>query len=143
MAAALVDVKNYFRARGIAEGLKEWPDPFNIKNIPENIIDRAFHVELGDMKKISFNQQSLDLAVPCAFKFFLKGFIDVNSKYDDATTILENIILGSLKASNRLTQTNIKNVEFSNGKLSPIDDSNDNTILGEINFNCHVILNPG
>lgn len=139
---AFLDVKNYFRNFAVAQGLTEWRDALNIANIPENIVDKAFHVELGQFTQIQQNQDCIHLTMPLTFRFFVKAFRDTSGGYDKALAISETLLATVQAARNRATQTNIKNVQLSTGRLAPIDGSNDNTIMCEMIFSVLVIVEP-
>jgi len=139
---SLTKVKPYFKSVAEGQGFTIWPDGFNFENIPENLIDRAYHLELDNFSGEGQNQQDQEMLVPIIVRCFFKGFRDPDGAIDTAIQKAEDLITDAVKPSNRLTQyaNGIKNVVFINGGAIPIAESNDNTILLELNFSVRVIL---
>lgn len=134
------DVRSYFRARLNSLGLKEWDSPFE-EQAPENIIDRSYHVILGEMASIKNNQRDLELNVPVAIDVMIKGYRKNIEGYDKAVTLFDSILLEILAAANRLTQPSIKNILISSAGLERFATSNDNTIRIKMEFLVLVIIN--
>ena len=137
---SLAHVKPYFRATATLLGWQtEWKEPFNINNIPANIIDRAFNLELGRVSGIKQNQSDLETEFPITVRYFRKGFRDPYGVLDEAVASADSYVRTALKHSRRLVGEGIKNV-----RLQGIDwerfDSNDNLIIVRMEFTALVIL---
>lgn len=137
----LVDVRPYFRARLNSLGYKEWSDGFNFDNIPENIIDKAYHIDDFEVTFESLNQTDLELDVSVTTRLFFKGFRNVKEALDICNERLDAILVEVLKPTNRLTGTlGLRNVLLSSIKKEPVDVSNDNTIRVAIVWSVQVNL---
>lgn len=137
---SLANVRPYFKARALEQGWKEWKDAFNIGNIPATLIDGSFHVEMGDLSQLKFNQYDLETEFPVTVRYFKKGFKDPQGALDLSIASTENYIRASLKATNRLTGVGIKNVRLVTARWVRYDTSNDNLIMAEMQFTALVIL---
>jgi len=138
---SLVDVRKYFRDRMDTLGFKEWPDGFDFDNIPETIIDKAYHITTGSITQNSQNQTVVDLSYPITIRLFLKGFRNPAIAIDESIFEGEKIILECVNAVNANTLS-IKNVMFLNMEPQPLDVSNDNIVVLLLSFEARVLLNP-
>ena len=136
---ALTDVRPYFRARMDALGHKEWTDGFNTENIPSNILDRSYHLSNGSIASEASSHIGHEFLYPVTIKLFLKGYRDPKQGIDDAVGYGENILNEVLKSSNRLGTT-IKDVIPQGMEILPLNESNDNAIILQVDFIARVIL---
>lgn len=138
---SMTTVRPYFRARAKELGLTEWTDGFAFDNIPSNIINKAFHMEMGAFQGSQRNQLDQQIYFPITFRFFLKGFRDPASAIDSAILLSENLIKNCCKPENSLTQgTGLTNVIFDSGRQLPVGPSNDNLVMSELNFRAFIEL---
>jgi hypothetical protein len=136
---SLSDIRPYFRTHFTAEGFTEWKDGFGADNIPENIIDKAFHIDgTSTIGGISNNQADMDTGTAQLVRFFIKGFRNPADAIDKAYLKVENILKRTQKSSNRLTT--LLDVVFEGASILPLADSNDNAVLVEMNFTARVIV---
>lgn len=138
---SLTAVRPYFRTHLDSLSFKEWTDAFNVENIPSNLIDGSYHLQMlqGTLEK--HNMTALEINQPLTVRLFRKGFRDPASAVDQVLTDSENILNLVLKPSNRLTGS-LKNVSFSSLLIQESSDSNDNLVMLTLEFNVLVILNP-
>jgi hypothetical protein len=140
---SIADVKPYFRSRLNALELKEWSDPFNFANIPETLLDRSYHLQLGTVTQSSVGQQGMTLNVPITLRVFFRGFNKPLAAYDKASVAANDIILDCLDPLFRATQTNgIKNVLLGSSDILPLDVSNDNSMYVEQSYNVMILICP-
>lgn len=137
---SLLGVKLYARTRMRALGYTEHTDGFNWKNIPSTKLDKAFHVELGEARGLSNNQDSQDIDAPFTIRAFQAPRLGAKNLIDTGVSMADTIIADLLMASNRLTQTEIKTVRLNTVAVEPLDESNDNGIVVKINFTALVII---
>lgn len=138
---SLTAVRPYFRARLNSLNYKEWDDGFNFDNIPENIIDKAYHIDDFEIVSNSLNQTDLDLECTVTTRIFLKGYRTPKEALDNANEKLEAIFREVLKPTNRLTGTQgLRNVLLTSVSKEPMALSNDNTILVTIVWSVQVNL---
>lgn len=133
-------VKAYARLRMAALGYREHYDGFNFKNIPATQMDRLFHVELGESIGISNNQDSQDIETEFTIRIFRAAGSNPKTLIDNAVVLADTVIADLLKASNRLTQTEIKTVRFNLMAIEPNDLTNDNAIIVRMSFTALVII---
>ena len=137
---SIAGVKTYARARMRSLGYTEWMDGFNFANIPSTLLNSRFHVALGDSIGISNNQDNQTIESEFTIRIFRQGTADPKTSIDTATTSADTVITDLLRASNRLTQTEIKNVRFNSMAIEPIDVSNDNGLIVRMSFTALVII---
>lgn len=123
----------YFRARMSALGYAEWDDSFNFKNIPENIVNGAYHLEFETATSGPANQQPHRFDSPVILRVFFKGYRDTKQVRDDALTNADTILAEILDPNNRLGTT-LKDIVPSTIDIVTVDDSNDNDIILEMVF---------
>ena len=132
--------RSYLRARAKAIGLREWTDGFNIENIPSTIIDNCFFIQTTSGSGIKLNQHDQELNFSNTVRVFTKGR-DAAGAIDSAVKIVEDLIIETLTAKNRLTQPNgIKNVALDSFSFDAFDQSNDNIVSASITFRVVVTL---
>lgn len=136
---SLSDVRTYFRTRLNYLGYKEWDDGFNYENIPENIIDKAYHIENFEGDKVSLNQTDLEIDMKVVTRIYFKGFRTIKEALDRADEKLETIFVEVLKPTNRLTgSSGLRDIQLDSFVKLPIAASNDNTILAEITWTAQI-----
>lgn len=138
---SLISSRSYLRARAEAIGLTEWKDGFNFSNIPSNIIDKSFHLEVGQAVGVKANQYDQELNFSHTVRLFVKGFRNPASGIDTAIARAEDYIKACVNAPNRVGQTNgIKNVIFENASFEAGDSTNDNLVVASLTFRIYSVL---
>lgn len=132
-------VRPFYKNRLEILGFTQWTDGFNFQNIPSTILDKAFHVELNPAIGGAITQHVQNLTMPATIRVFRKGFRNVSEGIDLAMQDVENIICDILAPSVRLG-SGIKNVVLDGFSVNPLDDSNDNAIMVELEFSNFLIL---
>lgn len=130
---SITAVKPYFRAKLDALDYTEWSDGFNFENIPEALLDRAYHLEIGTITSGPANQTTHVFSYPLTVRVFLKGFKDPAANIDDAVGQAETILSSILDVTDRLGAT-IKDVINDSIDIVPLAGSNDNHLILEMNF---------
>ncbi len=134
-------VRPYFRARLNALGYREWSDGFNFENVPENIIDKSYHLDANEITNVALHQVDLEVEHQVITRVWFKGFKTPKEALDRTMERVEDIIVEVLNPTNRLTgATGLRNVEFVNVSISPLADSNDNTIQAALTWNTKVFI---
>jgi len=128
-----------FRTQMDGLGYNEWTDAFNIENIPSTIIDGSYHIEVGNGSGGVINQHVQNISMPIVLRLFRRGFRDSASMRDEMLGELETIICNILAPAIRLS-VSVKNIEFDGFTLEPLDESNDNSAILEMNFTNKIIL---
>ena len=139
---SLTSVLPYFRSvMTTALNHREWKDAFSDDNIPSTIIDRSYHLLLGESSNIKQNQDLIEVLQPVSVKLYIKGFRDTSEGRDRAVQYQEAAIKEALETDRRgAAYTGIKNVLYQGGGLTELSTDNDNLIRITLNFNCHVIM---
>ena len=134
-------VKAYARSRLTLLGLTEWIDGFNFQNIPRTLLDEKFHVELGRCIGTGNNQGGQSIECSLRVNLFMAPTIDPKTLIDDAVVRADTLISDMIMAQNRLTfDTCVKDVKFNALDILPIDASNDNGIIINVDFTVLVII---
>lgn len=129
----LSDVRNYFRIIMDGLGFKEHRDYFNINNIPENIIDQAYHLETGTISSGSANQLVHRYEFPIIVRIFRRGFNDTVESHEEVLTSIDLINASILQVTNR-TAGVLFDVVPGPITIIPISDSNDNLQIAECSY---------
>lgn len=136
---SITSVRPFYKNRLEILGFSQWDDGFNFQNIPSTILDKAFHIEVNPAVGGVINPHVQNLQMPVTIRVFRKGFRDINAGIDSALEDVENIICDILLPSVRLSSA-IKNVVFDGFSVNPLDGSNDNAIMIEMNFSNKLVL---
>lgn len=136
---SLSDVRPFFRTRFEGLGFTEHQDAFSVNNIGEAVLDDSFHIESGVVSSVNEPLTHI-FTYPILVRIFKKGFADPIDALDAIDQTRADILDDILDPANRLQTTGINNVEFIDSSTLPLDDSNDNAIVLELNFNATVIL---
>ncbi len=119
----------------------EWTDALNDENIPSTIIDRSYHLLLGDASNIKQNQDLIEINQPISVKLYIKGYRDTADGRNRAIVHQEAIVKKALEDARRCqTYDGIKNVTFQGGGINELSADNDNTMRVTMNFNCIVLM---
>jgi hypothetical protein len=136
----LGEIRPFFASKIAALDLKEWPDGFNYANIPSNVLNKMFHVELGQVSANTFEQQCHSFRMPLTIRVFFKGYGSPQTAKDTAMTKANEILNALLKPSMRLTEgTNLKDIRPVTVRPVPLADSNDNSLILELVFEVNLI----
>jgi hypothetical protein len=122
------DIRPYFNQRLSAQGLAEWSDGFGFENIPDDILDGAFHVEFGEFAGEGQNQNHQVSGVTVTCRVFKKGYAGPQAAIDEAIQLAQTLVKDCVKPANRLTQS-FKNVVFQSMNVQPLAESNDNSLI--------------
>ena len=140
-------IRSYFRSKltTVDSDLHEWTDGFNIENIPETIIDKAWHLTFESTAPQSINQNCFYIEYPVILNVFLLSGIDVASGIDSANVLGQSIYQEILKHTSRLNITGTSAAKIINiipGPMSinQFSPDNDNTIRLQINFTFQIYL---
>lgn len=136
---SLTLIRPYFRTHFKAEGFTEWEDGFAVDNIPDNIIDFAFHIATPTVVGVVLNHTDQETETTVVVTYLIKGYRDPASAIDKAILRCENILGRTQVAADRLT-SGIKNVTFDDLSITPLADTNDNVVLSEMTFTVRVPL---
>lgn len=123
----------YFRTHMNALGFREWRDSFNFDNIPKNIINKSYHIEISSVSGIVLNQHVQEAVASITVRLFLKGYKDTTTRRETGISYCEDILKRMCDPDNRTTGT-VKNVKFDSMTVLPIDPTNDNIMMFEVNF---------
>ncbi len=134
-------VKTYVRARMLALGYTEWPDGFGFDNIPNTIMDDRWHMTYGSASTVKMNQQPLDIRWPFTLRLYRAGSRDPSAKIDQMVAAIDTTIKDLLAASNRTTYVGaLKNVFLESFRIEKLGNTNDNGVLGIIEFSALVVI---
>ncbi len=138
--SGIVSIRGYFRTHMNALGYREWTDGFNFENIPATILHDSYHIETRAGARVgSYDQGSQDMLQDCTVRLFLNGFRNAASAIDDAMVNYDAILTRVLAPGYRLAG-NLHNVYLQTMAIKPIDDSNDNSVILELNFTCLIMI---
>lgn len=119
-------------------GLTEWTDAFNVENIPQTILDRSYHLEIGGITGNNANQTVHGFNFPVTVRVFLRGYQDTSQTRDEAMSLLDSILAELLKPAFRLGQV-LKDVKPVSIDLSSLDGTNDNDMILTMVFSADLL----
>lgn len=134
------DVKPFFRTRLSSLGYtKEHTDGFNRDNIPSTLMHNTYFIELTSISgtKLDHDCQHTDVGV--RVNIFRNGYRKPREAIDTALVDAQTIVADFVKISN-VNHPSIYNVVFDSLSIVPIDDSNDNSLIIEIELRAVVIF---
>jgi len=137
---ALTDARSYLRDRLEALGYEEWRDGFNIENIPSTRLSDAFHIESGSVDSAASSHQPHSFNCNFTLRVWLNGYLDLAEAIDDAYEKAEAIYAEILLPANRLSST-IQDVVPNSFSVTPLAESNDNTVQLEFSFLLKTFIN--
>lgn len=132
---SLTSVLPYFRNILDDLGFEEWRDAFDVENIPETDLDRAYHLTLGIADIGPANQSVTPFDIQVIVQLFFKGYTnnDSSATVDEIVFQAEIVLTNILSSSNRLG-TDIKNIVPQSFLVQPKSVSNTNDMILELNF---------
>ena len=136
-------VRDFFRTTLNALGLKEWPDGFNIENIPATILDGAYHLDSGriTVTNMGVNGTAYECEYPVTLKVLSKGFRDSGKAIDAAIDKAQSVISGIVGAVDDLDQTKgLKHVHPQDIQTQPLQISNTHAVICTMTFNAVFIF---
>lgn len=134
------DIRPYFKTHLDAEGLTEWTDAFNTNNIPEDILDGSYHIQFGEFTLESFNQSDYQNTVRVLVRIFKNAFVETQTGYDEVVSVGESVAIRIMRPTNRVNET-FKQVVLDRMAISQLADSNDNSMVLEMEFTVYDNLN--
>jgi hypothetical protein len=78
--------------------------------------------------------------VQVLIKIFKKGFLDPQSAIDESIELGESVTKRILKPTNKLNQS-FKNIVFNKMEIMPLAESNDNSMIIDLEYTVRAILN--
>lgn len=127
------NIRPYFKTHLDAAGLHEHSDAFNRDNIPEDLLDGAYHVEFGDFIGVRFNQSDYQNNVQVYVRIFKNAFYDTQSGYDEMISIGEDVTKRIMKPTNR-NGLALKQIFLNRMTANRFAESNDNSMFLEMDF---------
>jgi hypothetical protein len=131
-------VRPFIRTRLNELGFQEWPDGFNTENIPETLLDKAYHIATpsADFGTLNHHDQPIDLRQELSI--FRKGFRDPAEAIDTIIGDCEDIVCDLLDPENRFDGH--LNIVFRGFTIEPLNDENDNSVKAVLSFDVVVTL---
>lgn len=136
-------IRPYFNAILETKEYREWPDAFAVDNIPDNVLDKSYHVSIGLIAGIRQNQLDQETEVEVVVRTFHKGYANPQEAIDFAISETESIMKECVKVSDvggRVSTAGILNVVFNEAAFDPLDASNDNSIVVTSTYTVRVIV---
>jgi hypothetical protein len=127
-------LRAFFRTRLDGLGYTEWTDGFNIENIPSTVLDMSYHLAVGDIRSGPANQLLHVFDYPLTVSIFLKGFRDPAEAIDLGLDAGQEILEDILSPAQRLQTDGLKDIRPGSIAVRPLADSNDNTVVVEMEF---------
>jgi hypothetical protein len=133
-------IRPYFRTHMNALEYREWKDALNFENIPSTLLDRSYHIEtISGSRAGAYDQAKQDMLQDCRIRVFLKGFRTPADAVDDAMVRYDAILARVLDPTRRLG-TELKNIYLQSMAISPLNATNDNSVILELNFTCLIMI---
>lgn len=134
------DVFDYARSRMKALGFKEWAGGFALDNVPRTILDGTYSVQMNQVTGLSVSQDGQELEVPFTVRIYSAPGRDPSGLIDSMISKVDLVVSDFLKASHRTLHAGVKNIGFNSMVLEQLANSNDNGVIGVINFSAFVLI---
>ena len=140
---SLSQVRTYFENAMTASvpTAKKWEGKFDLENIPRNAADAAYTIVFQDLDSQELNDLRTDDLFDVNIQMFFKGKRDSDSVEDTAYDTAHTFRLEAIKTTRAMIGTNIKNVRLNSIAREELD-SNDNSIVLNLNFSVRMIFVP-
>lgn len=135
---SLSNIKPYFRSRLDGLGFTEWLDGFSTDNIPQTILNQAYHILVESTDGGPINHTHQDTNSRVRVRLFYRGYANPSVALDEALVGVETIVKDVCKVANRTSM--LLNVIFESADYQPLNEDNDNSVLVEMVFTARVIL---
>lgn len=135
----IADVFTFARARMRVLGFTEWLGGFN-RDVPKTQLNTRFHLELGQPTNAGNDQDNFSIEVPFTVRTFVAPAKNTPPLIDQMIARGDTIIADFVKVLNRQTVAGIKNVQFNTMTVEPLDESNDNGVILQLNFSALVVV---
>lgn len=131
----MVKFKKYFQDIFTANGMKEWDDAFNKDNIPSNILNKSYFMSYG-INTVDNSvplEDNINISIDC----FFKGYRNPKEALDNAMELCNSIRLEILSRESiaSFIEVNILTIDSVSQISEPLNSSNDNSILVNLEFN--------
>lgn len=135
---SLSAIRPFLRTRMNALGFTEWTDGFNFDNIPETILDKAYHISSPSADGRAVTMHDLQVDFGHEIEVFRKGFNDPAEAIDMIIEDMEDIICDLLDPEQRFDGH--LNIEIKGFTLEPLNDENDNSVKATLSISVRVTL---
>ena len=133
-------VRQYFQTAMDELGYLEWKDGFNFEDVPENIVNKLYHITTGTVVGNSQNQTALDITYPVLLQVYFHGYRYPVDAIDESLTSGQEILCRLVNPANANGEV-IKDVQFISMEPLPKDAAtNDNIVLLQMNFEVRLFL---
>jgi hypothetical protein len=144
----LTQVRDYIKSRVLAvdSNYQEWTDSLeDIGNIPQNLLDRTFHITLEPLSTSFSGDLVIDDSFPVKITIFQRAYNSPVSARDELIQKGNCIRLDSINPLNveaykSLNDGNIESVESVGITPTEINSTNDNTIKVEVELNVRLFF---
>jgi hypothetical protein len=135
---SLAVVRPFFRTEMKALGYKEHDDAFNVENIPNNILEKGFHLDTESVGGSTSQQLVHPFTYNLKVRAFKKCYKNTVECLDNADLIADEVYGAVLSPSSRYGVA-IKDIVPDGYTPTIYDDSNDNILVVEFNFTIKLI----
>lgn len=136
-------VRDFFRTKLDALDFNEHDDAFNSENIPSTLLDKSYFIGPATISQNSRNQLDLDTGYGLTIQLAFKGYRCVKDALDTSLEESETFVKNSVQVcEENIVNAGFVSVSFNGLTQTPLSDTNDNTVLVNIEFVTRVILNP-
>ena len=135
---SLSQVRTYFQQRiaVVEPDLIEHQDAFNFANIPETQLDTRYHILYGSAASSNKIDNHVEDLFPITVTIWRRAFNSENETLDALMDVAHCIRMDAIDFENIETfGMDLLDVNATSITPSPIDDSNDNIIQVQIEFN--------
>lgn len=135
----MVEFKNYFHSILNANGFKEWKDGFNRDNIPKSTLDKSYFMSYS-INTVE-NGITMEDNINVTLETFFKGYRDPQTAIDNAMELMNTVRLEILDPETiaSFVDVNLLGIDSVSQTPTPLNTSNDNSIIITTEFNVRLI----
>ena len=126
---------NYLKDILKNNGYREWEDALNFENIPNSLLDKSYHLEIGQGRGQKIHEILHNIRIRLFYKGYKNPASATNLAYDEMEKLATLIIAG------RISHAKIKNIVFNNYQIEKQDKTNDNNVMLMLDFDIVTMLN--
>lgn len=121
----------------------EWPDEYTMENIPGDLLDCTYHLEIGAIAGSAASHTSFEFSFPVVLTIHSKqvGTLSTSEETNNLLGRIDDILCKVLAAETRYSEYNdgVKSIIVSGIDIGALDNSNLNITRAQITFQVTLI----
>ena len=135
------DIKDYIRTiiATVDSDLVEWTGRFDLDNIPRNVRNKSYHINVDTINSEALNDLNIFDRVDITLTLFIRAARNEMLSRDNAIDLAHNIRLELVKPANAMVGSHIKNVILDKIEIEE-NSGDDNSIILPMDITMELIF---